>query len=128
MVLDLMGIDKVQLRSLLDQLRYLPEMDTALQTRPGILTPDTDGRIDALQNDDDDEFDPALDKELPEVDSIDRRFELARAVLILREQGSIPPKLAAAAVIALVGEESTLFHSWPNRVQSWLATVALLPG
>jgi hypothetical protein len=119
-----MGIDKGQLRSLLVQLRNLPAMETALRTRPGILTPDMDRRTDAVQNDDDDEFDPALDK----VDSIDRRFELAEAALMLREQGSIPPKLAAAAVIALVGEESTLFHSWPNRVQAWLGAVALMPG
>jgi hypothetical protein len=95
-VLDLMGIDKAELGSFLEQLRCLPEIDTTFQTRP---------------------------------DSLDGRSDLARAVLTLRQQGSIPPKFAAAAVIELVGEESTLFsRRCPDRLQSWLATVALLPG
>jgi hypothetical protein len=95
-VLDLMGIDRAELRSFLEQLRYLPEVDPTFPTCP---------------------------------DSIDGRCDLAQAVLTLREQGSIPPKIAAAAVIELVGEESTLFSPrYPNRLGSWLAAVALLPG
>lgn len=102
-VLDLMGIEKVALRSLIDQVRHLPEMEATLRTRP--------------------------EKGVPEVDSIDRRCELAQAVLTLREQGCIPPKVAAAAVLELIGEETTLFSpQWPDRLRSWLAAVAVLPG
>jgi hypothetical protein len=110
-VLDLKGTDKVDLRCLFDQLPSLPAIDTTLQTRLGILTPDMDRAMDALRNDDDDEFDLALNKVVPEVDSIDRRIELARAVITLRDQGRIPPKLAATALIELDCNESTLFHS-----------------
>jgi hypothetical protein len=108
---DLKGTDDVDLRSLFDQLLYLPEIDTSLQTRLGILTPDMDRAIDALQDDDDEEFDRALNKVVPEVDSSDRRIELAQAVITLRDQGRIPPKLAAVAVLELDGKESTLFLS-----------------
>ena len=103
--------DKADLRSLFDQVRYLSEMDTALWTRLRTLTPDMDRGIDALQDDDDDEFDRAPSKVVPEVNSMERRFELAQAVLTLRVLGRIPPRLAAIAVHLLVGEESTLVQS-----------------
>ena len=108
---DLRGVDEVSLRSLFDQLLYLPEIDTSLQTRLGILTPDMDRAIAALQDDDDEEFDLALNKAVPEVDSIDRRIELARTVITLRNNGRIPPMLAAVAVLDLDGKDSTLFLS-----------------
>ena len=49
---DLKGTDEVEFRSLFDQLLYLPEIDTSLQVRLGILTPDMDRAIAALQDDD----------------------------------------------------------------------------
>jgi hypothetical protein len=68
-----------------------------------------DRAIDALQNDDYDEFGLALKEVVPEVDSVDRRIDLVRGVITFREQGRIPPKLAAVAVLALLGKESILF-------------------
>jgi hypothetical protein len=108
---DLKGTDEVEFRSLFDQLLYLPEIDTSLQVRLGILTPDMDRAIAALQDDDPDEFDQALGQVVPAVDTVDRRVELARAVLALRDQGRIPPRLAGVAVLELDGKESTLFLS-----------------
>ena len=108
---DLKGTDEIEFRSLFDELLYLPEIDTSLQVRLGILTPDMDRAISALQDDDVEEFDQALDKVVAEVDSPGRRIELAQAVITLRNQGRIPPNLAAAAVLELDCRESTLFLS-----------------
>jgi hypothetical protein len=108
-VLDLRSIDKVDLPSFFDHLVNLPGMDTALQTRLDIPTPNMDRAIDAVQNDDRREFDVALKKVVAEVDSTDRRIDLARAVILLRDQERIPPKLAALAVFELDRKESILF-------------------
>jgi hypothetical protein len=45
------------------------------------------------------------------VDTLERRIELARAVIELRDQGRIAPKLDAVAVLGLDRKESTSFHS-----------------
>ena len=108
---DLRGTDDVGLRSLFDELLYLPEVDTSLQVRLGILTSEMDRAIAALQDDDGDEFDHVLGQVVPTVDTVDRRVELAQAVIALRDQGRIPRRLAAVAVIELDGKESTLFLS-----------------
>src|ERR1017187_4706218 len=93
---DLRGIDEVELRSLFDELLYLPEIDTSLQLRLGILTPTMDSAIGSIQ---DDELDEVFDKVVAEVDSRSRRIELAQAVITLRDQGRIPSGLAATAVL-----------------------------
>ena len=49
---DLRGIDEVELRYLFDELLYLPELDTSLQLRLGILTPTMDSAIRSIQDDD----------------------------------------------------------------------------
>jgi hypothetical protein len=108
---DLKRIDREEFRALFDQLVYLPEIDTSLQQRLGILTPDMDRAISALQDDDVEDFDEVLDKVVADVDSPERRLELAQAVLTLRDEGRIPCDLAAAAVLELDGKESTLFLS-----------------
>jgi hypothetical protein len=108
---DLKGIDLDEFRSLFDELLYLPEIDTSLQQRLGILTPDMDRAIGALQDDDVDVFGDVLDKVVADVDSPGRRVELAQAVIALRDRGRIPSDLAAAAVLELDGPESTLFLS-----------------
>ena len=49
-IADLSGTDEVELRVYFDQLLYLPEIDTSLQVRlPGIVTPEMDRAINALQ-------------------------------------------------------------------------------
>src|SRR5450759_5262146 len=103
---DLKSIDRDEFRSLFDQLLYLPEVDTSLQLRLGILTPDMDRAISALQDDDVEVFDEVLDTVVADVDSPDRLFELATAVLTLRDRGRIPSDLAAA-VLELDGRVST---------------------
>jgi len=111
-IADIAGSDELELRSYFDQLLYLPELDSSLQVRlPGIVTPDMDRAINALRDDDDEEFDDALDKVMLAVDSADRRLDLAQAVLSLRDQGKIERKFAAIAVLELDRTESMLFRS-----------------
>ena len=45
------------------------------------------------------------------IDTDDRRIELARAVIKLRDQARLPPAMAAAAVLELDRPESILFRS-----------------
>ena len=109
---DLPGTTQVEMRALFDQLVFLPELDTSLQVRlPGIITPEMDRAINALRDDDGESFDAALGLVVPAVDTLERRIELARSVIDLREQGRIAPKLAAMAVLELDRPESTLFLS-----------------
>ncbi len=108
---DLRGIDEVELRYLFDELLYLPELDTSLQLRLGILTPTMDSAIRSIQDDDVDVLDAVFDKVMAEVDSPSRRLELAQAVITLRDEGRIPADLAATAVLELDRKESTFFLS-----------------
>ncbi len=120
---DLIGVPELELRALFDQLLYLPEMDVALQVRlPGIITPDIDRAINALRDDEDELFDHVLEKVVADLDTHDRRIELARAVIELRDQGRLPPALAAAAVLELDRPESILFRS------SVAESIAVLAG
>jgi hypothetical protein len=111
-IADLNGTDEVELRLYFDQLLYLPEIDTSLQVRlPGIITPNMDRAINALRDDDDEEFDEALERVVSAVDSPERRLELAQAVLRLRDEGQINRKFAAVAVLELDRAESMVFRS-----------------
>jgi SEC-C motif len=103
---------KTELRAQFDELEYLPEIDLSLQVPlPGIITPDLDHAIKALQDDDGDEFDRILDRVVPTVDTVQRRIDLGQAAVALRDQGRIPAILAAIAVVDLDREESILFTS-----------------
>src|SRR5664280_2118508 len=95
---DLAGTSKLEMRSLFDQLVYLPELDLSLQVPlPLIRTPHLDRAIRALQDDEDDVFDQELTHVVPLVDNAEHRSTLARAVVALRDQGRVPSKLAALA-------------------------------
>jgi hypothetical protein len=109
---DLPGSTQAEMRALFDQLVYLPALDASLQVSlPGVITADMDRAIDALRNDQGTVFDEALGRVVPAVDTLERRIELAQGVIALRDQGRIPAKLAAVAVLELDREESVLFLS-----------------
>ena len=111
-IADLQGSDEIELRVYFDQLFDLPDLDASLQVRlPAIITPDIEKAIDALRDDDGDDFDAALDRVLDAVDSPERRLGLAEAVISLRDRGRLQPKLAAIAVFELDRPESVLFRS-----------------
>jgi len=120
---DLADTSEIEMRSLFDQLIYLPEVDLSVQVPlPLIRTPHIDRAIGALQDGEDDVFDHELAHVVPLVDDAEHRTTLARAVLALRDQGRISSKLAALAVLELDRETSTFFMS------SVAESIAVLAG
>ncbi len=104
--------DVAEMRRQFDRLAELPETDLSLQVPlPRIITPALDQAITALRQDDVEEFDRILPQIVGTVDSVERRMDLARAILFLRDEGRISPILAAIAVVELDREESILFTS-----------------
>jgi SEC-C motif len=109
---DLPGTTQAEMRALFDQLVYLPAIDASLQVRlTDIITADMDRAINALRDDHGTVFDEALGRVVPAVDTLERRIELAQGVIALRDQGRIPAKLAAVAVLELDREKSVFFLS-----------------
>jgi len=122
LLLELSDTSKIEMHALFEQLIYLPELDLSLQVPlPVIRTPDIDRAVRALMDDDTDEFDSALAQVVPIVDTVCNRLLLARAVVILRDAGKIPRKLAALAVLELDREASTFFMSSVAESLSLLA-------
>ena len=98
----LAGFDRAEFRELYDEMIYLPELDVSLQVRlPGVHTPATQVAMDALGDADHDRFDEALRLVLDELDTPERRLELAQAILASRDHGVVPPPLAAVAIFDL---------------------------
>ena len=109
---DLPGTTPAELRVLFRQLVHLPAVDPSLHVRlPGVISADMECAVNALQDDDGSIFDKFLGRVVPAIDTLERRIELAQAVIALREQGRIPARLAALAVLDLDREESVFFIS-----------------
>ena len=97
---------------LYDEVVHLPGLDLSLHVRlPGVLTPTIERAIDACSAHDDDGFDSAVRAAACELDTVERRLELAEAVLALRERRLVNPALAAVAIIDLNQRESELLIS-----------------
>jgi hypothetical protein len=105
----LVGTGETEMRALFDQLAHLPELDLSLQVPlPAILTPDVDRAVRALRQDDGDEFDRALEKVVPMVDTLDRRIDLAQAVFELdRPESTLFMSSVAESIGILAGEGRT---------------------
>jgi len=105
-------IDPTEFRELYEEMIYLPELDVSLHLRlPSLLTPDVEVAMNAIAHEDDDGLEDALHAVAMELNTIERRLELANAVLKLRDQGLIAPELAAVSIIDLNNEDSALFIS-----------------
>ena len=98
---------------------YLPAVDASLQVRlPSVITADMDRAINALRDDHGTVFDEPPVKVVPAVDTLERRIQLAQAVIALRDRGKrIPAKLAAVAVFELdrVRNPDSFCPPWRNR-------------
>ena len=114
---DLADIDLATFRSLFAEAHYLAATHTRLQLRLETLTPVEERAIQAILSQRVRVSDEALagfvcelmGEVMAAVDSPTRRIELGRAVLSLRDEGRIPPDVAAAAVLELDREKSDLF-------------------
>ena len=98
----LTGIGRERFGELYDEVIYLPELDISLHLRlPRVLTPEIEDALYRCSVNDEEGFDKALLAVLPTVDTVENRLWLAEAVLALRDNGRVPPAVAAAAVIDL---------------------------
>jgi hypothetical protein len=121
-IAELAGTTREEFDALFAELVDLPELNLTLQVPlPSIWTSRLDRVVIALQDDDTEEFNDALNDVLGELDTIRQRLLLARAVVILRDAGQISKRLAAFAVIELDREYSAFFAS---SVAESLAVVA----
>ena len=90
---------------------YLPELDISLHLRlPRVLTPEIEEALYRCSVNDEEGFDKALLAVLP-ADTVENRLRLAEAVLALRDNGHVPPAVAAVAVIDLNQTDSGLLLS-----------------
>jgi hypothetical protein len=109
---DLAGVDGDQFRSLYDEMIYLPELDMSMHmSLPLLHTPEIDRAARAITDGDDDRFDTALRDVRPTVDTVERRLQLAYAVIALRDTGRISRPFAAIAIIDLNQPDSALITS-----------------
>ena len=76
-----------------------------------MLTPEIEDALYRCSVNDEEGFDKALLAVLPAVDTVENRLWLAEAVLALRDNGRVPPAVAAVAVIDLNQTDSGLLLS-----------------
>ena len=97
---------------LYDEVVYLPDLDLSLQVRlPGVFTPAIEHAVRACSAHDEDGFDAAVRVVSRELDTVERRLELAEALLELRDRNLVEPPLAAVGIIDLNQRESALLIS-----------------
>jgi hypothetical protein len=87
----------------------LPSLDLSCQLRlPRVLSPELERLRSLIADGDGDEILEALPDALVQVDSPLVRADLARAVLALREAGSVSEEVAAAALLDLDSDADAL--------------------
>ena len=90
----------------------LPDLDLSLvMPLPTLISPELDELIQAAINDDPDTADELIPAVLATVDTPSQRAQLAQAVINLRDNGRLPPRQAAAALIDLAGETQALIRA-----------------
>jgi hypothetical protein len=106
----LVGFDDEGLHSLWEQLFELPEYSLSLLVSlPKTITPDDQRLMQAVSDEDPEEFMEALPTVLERVDTPENRAALARSVLVLERTEELEEALAAAAIIDLADQSrSTL--------------------
>jgi len=108
----LAGLERKRFRQLYDEMIYLPELDMSMHmSLPLLHTPEIDRAARAITDGDDDRFDTALRDVRPTVDTVERRLQLAYAVIALRDTGRISRPFAAIAIIDLNQPDSALITS-----------------
>jgi hypothetical protein len=111
-IAELAGTTRDEFEDIFGELVNLPESDLSLQVPlPSIWTPELDRAVNALHDDDAEEFDEALTHVVAKLDTVRQRLLLARAVVVLRAAGRLSKKVAALAIIELDREYSAFFVS-----------------
>ena len=96
------GFSEREFARLLAELVDLPCLDLSLQVElPKLLSPAVGRLCEAIAEDDEIAGDAVIDQVLDELDTPVARQRLARAVIALRDQGRLPQRLAAVALVDL---------------------------
>jgi hypothetical protein len=110
-LLDL-DITRSDFDELFDRMLELPAQHLSVQMRlPRLLTPALEALRRAIDDDDDDAIDDRLVPVLSELDTLERRVELAQAVLRLAADDVIDPGVASVAMVDLDIHPSELLRS-----------------
>ena len=107
---DLADVDSDQFEDLFHQVIHLPELDITLQLRLPVLSPLVERARQALEEggrNGGGAFFDVVKEVARELDTPDRRLELARAVIALRDDGRVDPEVAAVAMFDLTSEDSS---------------------
>jgi hypothetical protein len=125
----LAGLGDDELEELWDELLELPARDLFLHfPLPKLLAPVLQRLIEAIQDDDGDTADEALEDALDLFDTPVARAVLARAVIALRDAGRLRPRLAAVAIVDLAGRSRSLVRASLVEACAVAAGVARTPG
>ncbi len=90
----------------------LPDRDLSLVVAlPTLISPELEQLFQAAIDDNPDTADEIMPAVLTTLDTPRQRAQLARAVINLRDNGTLSTRQAAAAIIDLAGESQTLIRS-----------------
>lgn len=108
----LLGVTRDDFDGLFEEMVDVPVRDVSLQLRlPRLLSPELEALRTAIGDGEDEVVDVLVDRALAEVDSVQRRAELAIAVLALADVGRVDSRVAAVAMIDLTAASSSLMRS-----------------
>jgi SEC-C motif len=111
------------------ELRNLPVRELSLQVElPKLVGPALERLLDAMECDDLDAGEAPFAELLDKLDTPPRRAELARAVVALRQAGTLAPDLAAAALVDLASGSRLLFAAGLLEAAAVRAGIARTPG
>jgi hypothetical protein len=113
---------------LLAELVDLPCLDLSLQVElPKLLSPAIGRLCEAIAEDDEAAGDAVIDQVLVELDTPVQRARLARGVIALRDSGSLPPRVAAVALVDLASGSRQLLCASVIEAVAVRAGVARTP-
>jgi hypothetical protein len=123
------GLSEHEFARLLADLVDLPCLDLSLQIElPKVLSSAVGRLCEAIAGDDEIAGDAVIDEVLDELDTPVARERLARAVIVLRERGRVPRRLAAVALIDLASGSRQLVCASVIESVAVRAGVARTPG
>jgi hypothetical protein len=100
------------LAELWNGLTELPDLDLSLVVPlPSLITPELGQLLQAAKDDDPDSADDVIDIVVDTIDTPHARASLARAVINLRDSGTLSRRQAAAAIIDLESRSQTLLRA-----------------
>src|SRR3954447_15848105 len=123
------GLSEHEFARVLAEVVDLPCLDLSLQIElPKVLSPAVGRLCEAIAQDDELAGDAVIDQVLDALDTPVARERLARAVIALRDQGRLPRRLAAVALVDLASGSRQLVYASVIQSVAVRAGVARTPS